>query len=285
MPKQEDMINSSAGPGSGNGAAAGELAPRRSADTIELLKPVARYVFEVIYKCEWRHPERIPGSPVLVVANHNAGGIPDIFLLLHAWSSRFGTHRPLLGLAHKINFKLPVLRELAEGIGAVPADAGTARKVIGRGVDLVVFPGGDWEAARPRSQAGNIDFGGRMGFLRLALETGATISPLVFAGVHESTLIVSRGTSLARWLRLDRLFRLKSMPIGIPLPVIPARAIMESLDPIDLGLELRGIAGFEKKLAHGYELVTSRMQQKLDELEAELGHKSPRQTAMQTDQP
>lgn len=251
------------------------LAPRHSYEVIELLRPAAKHVFEDIFKCEWRHPERIPAGPVLVVGNHNAGGIPDIILLLHAWTSRFGRSRPLLGLAHSINFKLPVLRGLAEGIGAVPANDENARNVVEGEVDLVVFPGGDWEAARPRSEADRIDFGQRKGFLRLAIETGVLISPLVFAGVHESTAIIDRGTFLARWFKLTDLFRLKSMPIGITLPILPTRAIMESLDPIDLGQELRGITSYEEKLSRGYELVTSRMQEKLDELEIELGHKDP----------
>lgn len=247
-----------------------EIAPGYSVETIRGLSEIARIVFTDYYRCEWRGADRIPDDTVLVVGNHNAGGIPDIFLLLHAWMERFAGSRPLLGLAHKINFKIPVFRKLVPGIGGVPACPEKAREVLRASIDLVVFPGGDWDAARPSSQAGHIDFAGRKGFLRLALDAGVPVSPLVIAGVHEGTMIFDRGTDIARFLGLDRRFRLKSLPVGIPFPFIPTRAIMETLDPIDLKAELKGIRNKEKALETAYQLVTSRMQEKMDELRSEL---------------
>jgi len=247
-----------------------EVAPRYSEQMVEGFREVSRIVFTDYYHCEWRGADRVPDDTVLVVGNHNAGGIPDIFLMLHAWTERFRGSRPLLGLAHEINFKIPVFRTVVPGIGGVPACPAKAREVLGAGIDLAVFPGGDWDAARPSSEAGRIDFAGRKGFLRLALDTGVRISPLVIAGVHESAMIFSRGTEIASFLGLDRRFRLKTMPVGMPFPLVPTRAIMETLEPIDLKQELKGIRGREKALEAAYQLVISKMQEKMDELRSEL---------------
>ncbi len=247
-----------------------EIAPDYSAQMIEGFREISRIVFTDYYRCEWRGADRIPADTVLVVGNHNAGGVPDIVLMLHAWTERYAGSRPLLGLAHKINFKVPVFRTIVPGIGGVPACPEKAREVLGAGIDLAVFPGGDWDAARPSSEAGHIDFAGRKGFLHLALDTGVRISPLVIAGVHEGAVIFGRGTKIASLLGLNKRFRLKTLPVGIPFPVIPTRAIMETLDPIDLKQELKGIRGREKTLEAAYQLVISRMQEKMDELRSEL---------------
>ena len=103
------------------------LAPEYSAEMIEAIRPLARMVFENFFSCQWRGRKRIPKEPVLVVGNHNAGGIPDIFLLLHAWSEHFGNTRPLLGLAHQINFSTSLTRSLVSGIGGIYASRENAR--------------------------------------------------------------------------------------------------------------------------------------------------------------
>src|SRR5919109_858133 len=50
-------------------------------------------------------------------------------------------------------------------------------------------------------------FGVRKGFIRLALNEGVPIVPVVSAGGQETALVLSRGDWLARLLQLDKLFR------------------------------------------------------------------------------
>ena len=91
-----------------------------------------------------------------------------------------------------------------------------------------------------------MDFNGRKGFIRLALEKDVPIVPVVSIGGQETALFLSRGERLARLLRLDRLFRLKVLPISLALPwglnigdmlghvPLPAKITIEVLPPIDL---------------------------------------------------
>ena len=83
---------------------------------------------------------------------------------------------------------------------------------------MLVYPGGDYEVHRPSWEGRRVDFGGRKGFLRLALEEGVPIVPVVSIGGQETSLFLSRGERLAKLLALDRLFRLKVLPISVGIP-------------------------------------------------------------------
>ena len=98
----------------------------------------------------------------------------------------------------------------------------------------------------PSWQRHRVDFGGRKGFIRLALEQDVPIVPVVAVGGQETALFLSRGESLAKVLGLDRLFRLKVLPISLALPwglnvgdmlghiPLPAKITVEALPPIHL---------------------------------------------------
>src|SRR5207248_5440375 len=97
-------------------------------------------------------------------------------------------------------------------VAATPANA---QKALDSGAALLVYPGGDYEVHRPTWESRRVDFGGRKGYIRLALEKNVPIVPVVALGGQETALFLSRGERLARLLRLDRLFRLKVLPIFI----------------------------------------------------------------------
>ena len=40
---------------------------------------------------------------------------------------------------------------------------------------MLVYPGGDYEVFRPSWESGQVDFGGRKGFIRLALKLGGRV--------------------------------------------------------------------------------------------------------------
>ena len=83
---------------------------------------------------------------------------------------------------------------------------------------MLVYPGGDYEVFRPSWQRHVVDFGGRRGFVRLARETGVPIVPVASVGGQETALFLGRAQWLARLLLLDKVFRLKSVPISLALP-------------------------------------------------------------------
>ena len=61
-------------------------------------------------------------------------------------------------------------------------------------------------------------FGGRQGWIRLALEKDVPIVPVVSIGGQETALFVTRGQRAARALQLDKLLRLKTLPLSISFP-------------------------------------------------------------------
>jgi 1-acyl-sn-glycerol-3-phosphate acyltransferase len=142
---------------------------------------------------------------------------------------------------------------------------------------VLVFPGGDWEVHRPSWQSSRIDFGGRRGFIRLALEKDVPIVPVVTIGGQETALWLDRGAWLAKLLRLDRTARLKVLPILIAppwgltvgdfLPRIPLPAKMTS--DVLPAIHLREQFGDEPDLDEVYDHITGEMQEALSKLAAE----------------
>src|SRR5205085_8561140 len=121
-----------------------------------------------------------------------------------------------------------------------------ARQALDSGAALLVYPGGDFEVHRPSWERNKVDFGGRKGFIRLALDRNVPIVPVVSIGGQETALFLSRGERLARLLMVDRWARLKVLPLSIALPwglnvgdmlghiPLPAKITIETLPAIDI---------------------------------------------------
>ena len=217
-----------------------------------------------------------PKGPVLLVGNHSGGIVaPDLFVFVLAFSTYFGVERPFYQLAHNLVLSMPGLSWLRK-FGTVAASPENARKALSSGAALLVYPGGDYEVHRPSWQGNRVDFGGRKGFLRLALEQNVPIVPVVAIGGQETALFLTRGERLAHLLALDRLLRLKVLPISISLPWIvnigdfghiplPAKITIETLPAIDLRAEF----GPEPDLDDVYDHLIRVMQDALRSLAAE----------------
>lgn len=81
-----------------------------------------------------------------------------------------------------------------------------------------MLPGGDLDAMKPWTRRNDVDFHGRHGFARVARENAVPVLPVVTAGAGDTLLALSDGAGLARALRLDRLTRLKSLPVTVSAP-------------------------------------------------------------------
>jgi 1-acyl-sn-glycerol-3-phosphate acyltransferase len=179
-------------------------------------------------------------------------------------------------LAHNLVMSAPGLSRIRK-FGTVAASPENARKALESGAALLVYPGGDYEVHRPSWESGRVDFARRKGFLRLALAQDVPIVPVVSIGGQETALFVTRGEGLARALMLDRLFRLKVLPISIAPPwglnigdflghfPLPAKITIEVLAPIHLRQEF----GPDPDLDEVYDHVMRVMQETLDGLSAE----------------
>jgi len=250
----------------------------RDPDYIRETLPRLWLLCSLYFRGEVRGLGNVPeDGPVLLVGNHSGGNLtPDTTVFTLAFSTYFGVERAFYQLAHNLVLSMPGLSFLRK-YGTVAASQANARKALQAGAAVLVYPGGDYEVHRPIWESGRVDFGGRKGFLRLALDEGVPIVPVVSIGGQETSLFLSRGERLAKGLRLDKLFRLKVLPISIALPWIinvgdmaghlplPAKITVEALPPIDLRREF----GADPDLDEVYDHLVRQMQETLDALAAE----------------
>jgi 1-acyl-sn-glycerol-3-phosphate acyltransferase len=163
--------------------------------------------------------ERVPDGAALFVGNHNAGMYtPDSYVFFNALYTHGGVEALPYALGHEIVFNAPGLAHLVLRLGAVRACHENAARLFARGERLLVYPGGDLDALRPFSRRNEVVFGQRRGYIRLALTHGVPIVPVVSQGSHQSYIILTDGRWLARMLRIDRLLRLKVMPVVLSFP-------------------------------------------------------------------
>jgi 1-acyl-sn-glycerol-3-phosphate acyltransferase len=248
-------------------------------DYIRKTLPALRLLSDVYHRAEVRDLRNVPRKgPVLLVGNHSGGTlISDTFVFAQAFYDHFGPLRRFHQLAHDLVFKLPGARASLSRYGTVPASPENMERALDLGAALLVYPGGDHETYRPSWESAKIDFAGRTGFVRLALEHGTPIVPVVAIGGQETALFLGQGRRIADLLRLDRLLRVKVFPAQVGPPYgltvmdlpgrvpLPAKITVRALPKIDLRKRL----GPDPDVEEAYELVTSTMQRALDKLDEE----------------
>lgn len=218
---------------------------QRDADYIREQLPGTWLLASLYFRADVRGLDRIPADgPVLLVGNHSGGNIPpDTFVFTLAFCSYFGVERPFYQLAHNLVVSAPGLGWLRR-FGTVAANHDNARLALESGAALLVYPGGDYEVFRPSWERHRVDFGGRKGYVKLAREAGVPIVPVASVGGQEAALFLDRGQWLARLLMVDKLARLKSVPILlappwglvvsdlIPRLPLPTKIVIEVQEPI-----------------------------------------------------
>ncbi len=220
---------------------------QRDPDYIREQLPGTWLLASLYFRADVRGLDRIPDDgPVLLVGNHSGGNVPpDTFVFTLAFCSYFGVERPFYQLAHNLVVSAPPLGFLRK-FGTVAANHENAELALKSGAALLVYPGGDYEVARPSWERHKVDFDGRMGYVRLARDAGVPIVPVASVGGQETALFLTRGQWLAKLLMTDKLLRVKGVPISISLPwginisdfaghiPLPAKITIEVQDPIEV---------------------------------------------------
>jgi 1-acyl-sn-glycerol-3-phosphate acyltransferase len=245
----------------------------RDPDYIRETLPGLWMLASLYFRAEVRGLQNIPEEgPVLLVGNHSGGNLtPDTHVFTLAFSTYFGVERRFHQLAHNLVLSMPGLGMLRK-YGTVAATPENAERALDGGAALLVYPGGDYEVHRPTWESARVDFDGRRGFIRLAQSKGVPLVPVVAIGGQETALFLSRGEGIARLLGLDRMFRLKVLPVSLALPwglnvgdmlghiPLPAKITIQVLEPID-------VTGMD--IDDAYELVLGQMQTALTALDEE----------------
>ena len=220
---------------------------QRDADYIREQLPGLWLLASLYFRADVRGLDRIPTQgPILMVGNHSGGNLPpDTFVFTLAFCSYFGVERPFYQLAHNLVVSMPGLGSLRK-FGTVAANHDNATMALKSGAALLVYPGGDYEVFRPSWKRHEVDFGGRKGYVRLAREAGVPIVPIASVGGQEAALFLDRGQWLAKLLMVDKLARLKSVPIllappwglaisdMVPRLPLPTKIAIEVQEPISV---------------------------------------------------
>lgn len=199
----------------------GRFSPRAVHVVRRYLAPLVK----LLHRPRLEGTEHLPAGPFLLVANHSAGiAAAEILSIAVTYLESVGEDRPLAAYVLPADFHVWPISALVREIGAIPATYDAAERALAKGVPILMFPGGDFESLRPVWEANRVDFGGRVGFLRIARASGVPIVPMGIRGSHFTAPLLWRSRLLANVLVLPRLVGLKRWALSV-LGVVGAAAI------------------------------------------------------------
>lgn len=234
------------------------------------------------FRAEVTGVENYPREKALLVGNHNAGitFFEPFIMALELFNHYPGD--PVYFLTHDIMVSLPVLKNVMLKTGSIRASHESTHKALQKGYKVAVYPGGNYEAFRPYSQRNRVDFGGKKGFIKLALKEKVPILPVCNVGGHETFFVLTAGHKLAEITGVKKYLRSESFPVFIGLPWIigvgpifhfplPAKIRVHIGKPISLDNYNEEDANNPEALQEIYDTVISTIQGMHDELTAPWG--------------
>src|SRR5829696_1619657 len=207
---------------------------------------ITRPFLKRYFRSEVRGLDNMPSGGALLVSNHSGGILPMAVPILAAhFYEKHGYARLHYRQSHDLLMTGPT-GEFFRKIGYISANHANDDEALRSGGLVVVFSCGDYYVYRPTLSENKIDFGGRTGYVKAALNAGVPIVPTVGIGGQETQIFLSRGTWLAKRLGpIARLARTKIVPISFGFPFglsivippnlpLPAKIVMRVLPPIDI---------------------------------------------------
>ncbi len=165
----------------------------------------------------WEHIPKEP--PALLVGIHSgAPFVWDAWTVGVQWWRRFGDERPLHGTAHDALMAAPGIGTFFRKMGVIPAAKDSMTAALAAGPDVALWPGGEGDSLRPGVKRDEAVLAGRKGFIRLAIKSGVPIVPISTVGGPDSMPVLTKGRALAKTLQLDKIARIKIMPIALQAP-------------------------------------------------------------------
>ncbi len=193
--------------------------PERDHALMQTLLEQAERVLVPYHRAEVRGLENVPAGPVMYVGNHSGATYSgDTWIFAARLWRAHGLEALPYGLAHDLVPRLPVIGPALSRCGVVPAHPRAAAELLAAGGSVMVYPGGDRESMRRSSLRNVVDFAGRRGFVRTALEAGVPIVPIAAVGAHDTLRILHDLPGLARLLGMDRRLRMKVWPLSLSVP-------------------------------------------------------------------
>jgi len=201
-----------------------------------VLAPALRPLYQRWWRVRTLGLEHVPSSgPALVVGNH-AGTLPfDAMMVALAIHDEHPAHRILRMLAADLAFTLPLVAPLARKSGNTLACEEDAKRLLGAGELVGVWPEGFKGLGKPFRDRYRLQRFGRGGFVELALRTGTPIVPVAVVGSEEIYPMVGNLRRLGRLLGLPYLPVTPTFPLLGPLGAVPlpSQWLIEFCPPIE----------------------------------------------------
>ena len=170
----------------------------------ERVMGIMRPFLKRYFRSEVRGLDNMPAGGALLVCNHSGGMLPmDVPILAADFYEEHGYDRPLYTLSHDMLSVGPT-GDFFKKIGYISANHANADEALRSGGLVVVFPGGDYDVYRPTFTENVIDFGGRTGYVKAALNAGVPIVPAVGIGGQETQIFLTAGHLAGQAPRADR---------------------------------------------------------------------------------
>jgi 1-acyl-sn-glycerol-3-phosphate acyltransferase len=201
-------------------------------------EPLLGFLFRRWWRVEVLDVERVPArGPVMLVANHGGALLPyDALMIATALRTLHPAGRQARPLVEDYLYHLPHLGTWLARMGAVRADRGNARRLLGAGAPIIVFPEGQRGLGKPYGQRYHLQRFGRGGFVSLCLETRAPLVPVSVIGAEEAHPVIARAVTAGRLLGLPYLPITPTFPWLGPLGLLPlpSKWTIRFGEPIDL---------------------------------------------------
>ena len=218
---------------------------------MKLQQPLVDLVEKYWFRLEVDGWDRVPDRTCLVVGVHSGAALTmDAWSLVSAWHKHFEGKRVLHGTAHDVLMAAPGLGDYFRAVGVIAANRRSVSAALGKGEDVVVWPGGEVDSMRSWRKRDIATLAGRKGFVKQAIRSGVPILPVATVGGHDTVFVLSEGKWLAdgldKLLGLKKTLRGSKLPIiaGFPFPLaveilpahvpLPAKIRTELLDPIEV---------------------------------------------------
>lgn len=247
----------------------------------EVARPFCDWLRKRYFRSEIDGLEHVPRSgSFIAVANHSGGPLlPDVWLMVSYFWEVFGVDAPSYALVHDAAFRIPRVREFLIRIGGLRASRRNAEKVLASGGVLLITPGGDREALRSFWRRNRVELDGHSAFVEWAFRHGTPVLPVVNVGAHEVYFTLFSSRALAKYSGLERLTRVKTVPLNVGLPwgiwltgflpylPLPAKVSFMVAKPMSFPKSAH-LAGNPEAVQQGFVRVGDTMQAMLDELAA-----------------
>lgn len=201
-------------------------------------EPLLGFLFRRWWRVEALDVERVPArGPVVLVANHGGALLPyDALMIATALRAAHPSGRQARPLVEDYLYHFPHLGTWLARMGAVRADRSNARRLLGAGAAIIVFPEGQRGLGKPYGQRYHLQRFGRGGFVSLCLETRAPLVPVSVIGAEEAHPVIARAVTAGRLLGLPYLPITPTFPwLGLlGLLPLPSKWTIRFGEPIDL---------------------------------------------------